>query len=62
MKIFLLEDDYSLNEAIKEIIQLENHSVENFYDGETAFSKISNDFDLYISFYYLYYGILHPFL
>ena len=48
MKIFLLEDDYSLNEAIKEIIQLENHSVENFYDGETAFSKISNDFDLYI--------------
>ena len=48
MKIFLLEDDYSLNEAIKEIIQLENHSVENFYDGETAFSKISNDFVLYI--------------
>ena len=48
MKIFLLEDEYSLNEAIKEIIQLENHSVENFYDGETAFSKISNDFDLYI--------------
>ena len=48
MKIFLLEDDYSLNEAIKEIIQLESHSVENFYDGETAFSKISNDFDLYI--------------
>ena len=48
MKIFLLEDDYSLNEAIKEIIQLENHSVENFYDGETAFSKISNDYDLYI--------------
>ena len=48
MKIFLLEDDYSLNEAIKEIIQLENHSVENFYDGELAFNGISNDFDLYI--------------
>ena len=48
MNIVLLEDDYSWNEAIKEIVQLENHSVENFYDGETAFSKISNDFDLYI--------------
>ena len=53
MKIFLLEDDYSLNEAIKEIIQLENHNVENhivenFYDGELAFNGISNDFDLYI--------------
>ena len=48
MKIFLLEDDYSLNEAIKEIIELENHSVKNFYDGQTAFDNISNNFDLYI--------------
>lgn len=48
MKIFLLEDDYSLNEAIKEIIELENHVVDNFYDGEIAFNNISNDYDLYI--------------
>lgn len=48
MKIFLLEDDYSLNEAIKEIIELENHTVLNFHDGETAFNNISNEFDLYI--------------
>lgn len=48
MKILLLEDDYSLNEAIKEIIQLDNHNIENFYDGETAFNNISNKFDLYI--------------
>ena len=48
MKIFLLEDDYSLNEAIKEIIQLENHIVDNFYDGDVAFNNISNDYDLYI--------------
>ena len=33
MKIFLLEDDYSLNESIKEIIELENHTIDNFYDG-----------------------------
>jgi DNA-binding response OmpR family regulator len=48
MNIFLLEDDYSLNEAIKEIIELENHNVDNFYDGEVAFSNISNNYDLYI--------------
>jgi DNA-binding response OmpR family regulator len=48
MKIFLLEDDYSLNEAIKEIIELENHTVDNFYDGEIAFNNISNDYDLYV--------------
>lgn len=48
MKIFLLEDDYSLNEAIKEIIELENHCVDNFYEGDVAFNNISNNYDLYI--------------
>jgi DNA-binding response OmpR family regulator len=48
MKIFLLEDDYSLNEAIKEIIEFDGHTVTNFYDGEIAFDNISNNFDLYI--------------
>ena len=49
MKIFLLEDDYSLNEAIKEILELENHTVDNFYDGEIAFDNIlNNNYDLYI--------------
>lgn len=48
MKIFLLEDDYSLNEAIKEIIELENHCVDNFYEGDAAFNNISNNYDLYI--------------
>lgn len=50
MKIFLLEDDYSLNEAIKEILELENHIVDNFYDGEIAFDNIlnNNNYDLYI--------------
>lgn len=48
MKIFLLEDDYSLNEAIKEIIESQEHIVDNFYDGEIAFDNISNEYDLYI--------------
>ena len=48
MKIFLLEDDYSLNEAIKEILEMENHIVNNFYDGEIAFNNILNEYDLYI--------------
>jgi DNA-binding response OmpR family regulator len=49
MKIFLLEDDYSLNEAIKEILEIEKHVVYNFYDGEVAFDNIvNNNYDLYI--------------
>lgn len=48
MKIFLLEDDYSLNEAITEIIELESYIVDCFYDGEIAFNSISNEYDLYI--------------
>ena len=49
MKIFLLEDDYSLNEAIKEILEIEKHVVHNFYDGEVAFDNIvNNNYDLYI--------------
>lgn len=48
MKIFLLEDNYSLNEAIKEILEIENHIVYNFYDGEKAFNSVLNNYDLYI--------------
>ncbi|RXK11951.1 DNA-binding response regulator [Halarcobacter mediterraneus] len=48
MKIFLLEDDYSLNEAIKESLETENYTVESFYDGDEAYSKISPLYDIYI--------------
>jgi DNA-binding response OmpR family regulator len=48
MKIFLLEDDYSLNETIKETLELNNHKVETFYDGEVAFNNITFEYDLYI--------------
>jgi len=48
MNIFLLEDDYSLNSAIKESLELENHSVESFYDGLEALENLSSLYDLYI--------------
>jgi len=48
MNIFLLEDDYSLNSAIKESLELENHSVESFYNGLEALENLSPLYDLYI--------------
>jgi DNA-binding response OmpR family regulator len=48
MKIFLLEDDYSLNETIKEMLEINNHKITSFYDGEVAYENIFNNYDLYI--------------
>lgn len=48
MKIFLLEDDYSLNSSIKEILEAENFSVESFYNGAVAYENITKHYDLYI--------------
>ena len=48
MKILLLEDDFSLNEAIKETLENYDHDVDCFYDGMKAYMNISNDYDLYI--------------
>ena len=48
MKIFLLEDDYSLNETIKEMLELNYHRIDSFYDGELAYNNISYNYDLYI--------------
>jgi DNA-binding response OmpR family regulator len=48
MKIFLLEDDYSLNETIKEMLELNYHQIDSFYDGELAYNNISYNYDLYI--------------
>lgn len=48
MKIFLLEDDYSLNETIKEMLEMNNHKISSFYDGEVAYENIFNNYDLYI--------------
>jgi len=48
MKILLLEDDYSLNETIKEAIQSYDYEVDSFYDGLDAYENISSKYDLYI--------------
>lgn len=48
MKIFLLEDDYSLNETIKEMMEINHHEVSSFYDGEVAYTNIFDNYDLYI--------------
>ncbi len=48
MKIFLLEDDYSLNETIKEMLELNCHEIDSFYDGEVAYNNITYNYDLYI--------------
>ncbi len=48
MKIFLLEDDYSLNESIKEMLETENFIVDSFYEGDVAYENIIGDYELYI--------------
>jgi len=49
MKIFLLEDDYSLNEAIFQVLELNNNIiVDRFYNGEDAYSALNGLYDLYI--------------
>ncbi len=48
MKIFILEDDFVLNQSIKESLELEGYSVDSFYDGEEALNNILNPYDLYI--------------
>lgn len=48
MKIFLLEDDCSLNDSIKEILESEKFIVDSFYDGLIAYENISKYYELYI--------------
>ena len=44
MKIFLLEDDFSLNESIKDMLESEHFIVDSFYDGKVALDNISGDY------------------
>lgn len=48
MKVFLLEDDYNLNEAIKDSLEIYNLDVTSFYDGKVAFENITNSYDIYL--------------
>ena len=47
-KIFLLEDDFSLNESIKEMLEESGFVVDTFYNGQKAFENILGDYALYI--------------
>lgn len=47
-KIFLLEDDFSLNETIKEMLEKNGFIVDTFYNGQKAFDNILGDYILYI--------------
>lgn len=48
MKIFLLEDDFALNDSIKDMLESENFEVDTFYDGLVALENINMNYELYI--------------
>lgn len=48
MKILLLEDDTALNRAIKKVLELDNHIVSSFFDGDDVLNISSFNYDLYI--------------
>lgn len=48
MKIFLLEDDFALNESIKDMLETEDFVVDSFYDGEIALNSLKTSYDLFI--------------
>ncbi|RXJ96910.1 DNA-binding response regulator [Arcobacter sp. AHV-9/2010] len=48
MRVFLLEDDFSLNESIKDMLECESFLVDCFYDGKVALDSINSNYDLFI--------------
>lgn len=48
MKIFLVEDDIALNEAISTTFSSIGYEVTTFEDGKTAFDNINQSYDLYM--------------
>lgn len=48
MKIFLLEDDFALNDSIKDMLESESFEVDAFYDGLVALENINMSYELYI--------------
>lgn len=48
MNILLLEDTLSLNNAMKELLEIEGHMVYPFSDGNDVLKHISNEIDLYL--------------
>lgn len=48
MRVFLLEDDFSLNESIKDMLESKSFLVDCFYDGKVALDSINSNYDLFI--------------
>jgi len=49
MKILLLEDDVPLNNALKKLLQLDQHTVSSFFDGKQLMDTVTNfNYDVYI--------------
>lgn len=48
MKIFLLEDDFKLNEAITQILYINKCHVDRFYNGDKAYDALDKFYDLYL--------------
>lgn len=48
MNILLLEDTVVLNNAITQLLELDNHEVQSFTDGQDALKHIENNINLYI--------------
>ncbi|MEY3090246.1 MAG: hypothetical protein RL113_562 [Pseudomonadota bacterium] len=48
MNILLLEDNASLNKAVKEILELKEHHVVSFTDGLDVLGHINKEIDLYL--------------
>ncbi len=48
MQILLLEDDIALNKAIQKVLELDNHTVTTFGDGESVRKALPGHYDLYI--------------
>lgn len=48
VNILLLEDDFALNKAIKNILLNNYYNVDSFYDGLEAYNNLSTLYDLYL--------------
>jgi len=48
MKILLLEDNISLNKAIVKVLQLDQHIVKSYFDGQEVLDTFDDTYDLYI--------------
>ena len=49
MKILLLEDEVMLNESICEYLELQGHSIDTFFDGDSAYERVQeSSYDLLI--------------